>query len=473
MKNPLAIATSPLLLVLLAGCSLEAPQQAPEMGLPKNFKESGIWKIAKPAAHVPHGDWWSSFHDSELTSLLRRVEVSNASLAAAAARARESSALLIGAKLAFLPTLSGTSSATRSSSQSGSGSSNNSNSNSSGSGGSGSSNRYAIGATTSWEIDLWGRLRHNARAITADAESAAATVESTRLSLQAQAAQTYFSLRAVDAQQALYNRQLESYEKSFTITKNRYAQGVASRGDVAQAESQLASTRSASIDLGVQRSTYEHALAVLIGHAPSSFSIPRGNLTASVPGTPSSTPSRLLERRPDIASAERTVAAANERIGAAKAAFYPTISLGGSGGWEGPGKLLSAPTFFWSLGPDLAAPILDGGQRLAAKAQADATYDATVADYRQTVLTALQEVEDNLSTLRILAHEAEAQEISVRTARESERIALNAYKAGTDNYLNVSVTQAAALAAERNSLDLQARRLNASVALMTALGGKW
>lgn len=441
----------------LAGCSLTAPQQAPEMTLPANFKESGIWQIAKPAAHVPRGEWWRSFKDPALSSLLQRVEVSNASLAAAAARARESSALLISAKLAFLPTLTGTSSATRSGGQ----------------GSSTSGNRYTLGATTSWEVDLWGRLRHSARAITADAQAAAADVEATRLSLQAQAAQTYFSLRAIDAQQALYDRQLASYEKSLTITRNRYAQGVASRGDVAQAESQLAATRSAAIDLGAQRAVLEHALAVLIGQPPSSFSIGRGSLAASIPGPPSSTPSRLLERRPDIASAERQVAAANERIGAAKAAFYPTLSLGGSGGWEGPGKLLSAPTFFWSLGPDLAAPLLDSGQRLAAKAQADATYDATVANYRQTVLTALQEAEDNLSTLRILAHEADAQAVSVRTARESERIALNAYTAGTDNYLNVSVTQAAALTAERTALDLQARRLNATVALMTALGGTW
>jgi len=448
--------------VLLAGCSLVAPKQHPDVGLPANFKESGIWKAGHPAAHVPHGDWWKLFHDQELSSLLTRVQVSNASLASAEAKAREAAALIISARLSFLPTLAADASATRSSGRSGT----------SGSGG-GTTTQHAISATSSWEIDLWGRLRHSARATTADAESAAADVEATRLSLQSQAAQTYFSLRSVDAQRDLLDRQIQSYEKSLEITKNRYAQGVASQGDVAQAESQLAATRSAAIETGVQRATLEHALAVLVGQAPSSFSLGKGSLTMSVPGVPSSTPSRLLERRPDISSAERRVAAANERIGAAKAAFFPTLSLGASGGWSGSGSLFAAPARFWSLGPDLAAPILDGGQRLAAKAQADATYDQTVADYRQTVLTALQETEDSLSTLRVLEHEAQAQQAAVRAARDSERIALNEYKAGTNNYLNVSVAQAAALTAERNALDLQARRLNASVSLMTALGGAW
>lgn len=443
--------------LLVASCSLEAPKQAPEMEMPANFKESGIWKIAKPAAHLSHGEWWRTFDDAELSSLMQRVEVSNNSLAAAAARAREASALLIGAKLAFLPMVNGTASSTRS-------------------GGEGSSNngsRNSLGASTSWELDLWGRLLHNARAITADSQSAAAVVESTRLSLQSQAAQTYFAIRSVDSQKDLYDRQITGYEKSLTITRNRYKQGVVSRGDVAQAESQLSSSRTAAIDLGAQRATLEHALAVLVGQSPSTFSLRPGKLTARIPAPPASSPSRLLERRPDIASAERQVAAANERIGAAKAAFYPTLSLGGSAGWEGGGKLLSAPAFFWSLGPDLAAPILDGGVHLVQKAQADANYDETVANYRQTVLTAMQEVEDNLSTLRVLAHEADSQANTVRTSRESERIALNAYTAGTDNYLSVVVNQAAALAAERNALDLQTRRLTATVALMTALGGKW
>ncbi|RYD29877.1 MAG: efflux transporter outer membrane subunit, partial [Verrucomicrobiaceae bacterium] len=408
------------------------------------------------------------------------------------ARARESAALLSAARMAFLPTLDLDASTTRSSTGiSGGGNNNNNgtgtfntgdNDNNTGSG-TGSNSRsssrsrittqHSIGATSVWEIDLWGRLRHNARAITADAQSAAAEVEVTRLSLQSQAAQTYFSLRSVDAQRALLDRQIKNYERSLEITRNRYEQGVASRGDVAQAEVQLASTRASAIETGVQRATLEHALAVLVGQAPAAFGLGKENLSATVPRVPPVVPSRLLERRPDIASAERQVAAANERIGAAKAAFFPTISLGATGGWRGMGKLLTMPTRYWSLGPDLAQPILDGGQRIAAKAQADATYDATVANYRQVVLTALQEVEDSLATLRILAQEAVVQEQAVRAATENERIALNAYTAGTDTYLNVAIAQASSLNAQRNALDIQARRLNATVALITALGGMW
>lgn len=441
------------------------------MELTADFKEDGTWKAAQPAAHQPRGDWWRIFNDRSLPGLLRGVEVSNASLANAAARARESSALLAAAKLAFLPNVGGDAGVTRASTSGGStstsGTGTGSNSSSKG------STETSMGGRASWEIDLWGRLRHNARAITSDAQSAAADVEATRLSLQSQAAQTYFSLRAADARHDLYERQITSYRRSLEITRNRYAQGVASQGDVAQAESQLASTRAASIETGVERATLEHALAVLVGQVPSAFTLPKGNLPSAVPSVPSSTPSALLERRPDIAAAERQVAAANERIGAARAAFFPTLNLDASGGWRGVGKLLSLPTQYWSLGPSLASPLLDGGERMATKARADATWDATVANYRQTVLTALREVEDNLATLRILAQEAGVQDIAVKAARENERIALNAYTAGTDSYLNVSIAQANALAAGRTALDIQARRLNATVALITALGGTW
>lgn len=442
-----------LLALFLTGCSLVAPKQSTDLEVPANFKESGIWKAAKPSAHVARGDWWRVFGDNELSALMKRVDVSNASLAIAEARSREAAALVKGARLSFVPSLTSSASSTRSN---------------------GSTDTLnAIGLDSSWEIDLWGRLRHNARATTASAEAAAADVESTRLSLHSLTAQTYFSLRASDAQRDLLDRQIASYEKSLEVTRNRYAQGVASRGDVAQAEAQLASTKSTALETAAQRATYEHALAVLVGQAPSSFSMPRGALSASVPSIPNSSPSQLLERRPDIAAAERRVAAANERIGAARAAFFPALSLGGSGGWKGTSTLLSVPTRVWSLGPELAAPLLDGGQRIAEKAQADAAYDRTVAEYRQTALTAFQETEDALSTLRLLAAEAGTQQAAVKAARESERIALNEYKAGTSSFLNLAVAQAQALNAERNALDLQARRLTATAKLVTALGGGW
>lgn len=446
---------------LLASCSIQAPVSHPETNLPPEYKESGIWKHARPLAHVPRGDWWSIFHDRELDALIRRVNVSNQSLKSAVATAEQSAALIKSARLAFLPSLDATASAIRSGGAS------------SGGGDAGVRTQQTIGASLSWELDLWGRLRHTARATTADAEAAAADVESLELSLQAQTAQTYFSLRAVDAQRDLLNRQIESYQRSLDLTRNRYTQGVASRGDVAQAETQLASTRAIEIELGLQRTTLEHALAVLIGETPSGLSVGKGPLAQRVPSVATGAPSRLLERRPDIAAAERRVAAANERIGAARAAFFPSLTLDADGGWRGTSGLFTSATRFWSLGPTLAAPLFDRGQRLAEKARADAAYDGTVAQYRQTVLTAMQETEDALATLRLLAREAEAQEQAVRAARENERIALNQYKAGTVSYLNVAVAQAAALTAERSVLDLQARRLNAAVALVKALGGGW
>jgi NodT family efflux transporter outer membrane factor (OMF) lipoprotein len=446
---------------LLASCSIQAPVSHPETNLPPEYKESGIWKHARPLAHVPRGEWWSIFHDRELDALIRQVNVSNQSLKSAVATAEQSAALIKSARLAFLPSLDANASAIRSGGASSSG------------GDTGVRTQQTIGASLSWEIDLWGRLRHSARATTADAEAAASDVESLELSLQTQTAQTYFSLRAVDAQRDLFNRQIESYQRSLDLTRNRYTQGVASRGDVAQAETQLASTRAAEIELGLQRTTLEHALAVLTGQTPSGLSVGKGPLARRVPSVATGAPSRLLERRPDIAAAERRVAAANERIGAARAAFFPSLTLDADGGWRGTSGLFTSATRFWSLGPTLAAPIFDRGQRLAEKARADAAYDGTVAQYRQTVLTAMQETEDALATLRLLAREAEAQEQAVRAARENERIALNQYKAGTVSYLNVSIAQASALTAERSALDLQARRLNAAVALVKALGGGW
>jgi len=446
---------------LLASCSIQAPVSHPETNLPADYKESGIWKHARPLAHVPRGEWWSIFHDRELDSLIRRVNVSNQSLRSAVANAEQAAALVKAAKLAFLPTLDADASAIRSSGSS------------SGTTTSRVRNQQSIGASLSWEIDLWGRLLHLARATTADAEAAAADVESLKLSLQAQTAQTYFSLRAVDAQRDLLETQIGSYQKSLDLTRNRYAQGVASRGDVAQAETQLASTQASAVDLKLQRATLEHALAVLVGVPPSALSLPERTLARRTPGVSPGAPSQLLERRPDIAAAERRVAAANERIGAARAAFFPSLTLDAEGGWRGTSGLLAAPTRFWSLGPTLAAPLFDRGQRLAEKARADAAYDGTVADYRQTVLTAMQETEDALAGLRLLAQQADAQDRAVRAARESERIALNQYKAGTVSYLNVAVVQAAALNAERASIELQAHRLNAAVALVKALGGGW
>ncbi len=450
------------------GCNFIPKPQAPEMQVPPHFKEAAGWKLAAPADATARGAWWGMFADVALHQLLQQVEVSNQSLAAAAARAEQTAALLKSAKLAFLPSATVMTSDTKNKSGSGGGSSRNF-VNSVGT----VRETRSVAGSMNWEIDLWGRLRHSARAATADAQAAQADLESTRLSLQAQAATTYFSLRASEAQRQLLETEVANYQKSLDLTKNREVQGIASKADVAQAETQLATTRAGLIELGVSRATLEHALATLTGQAPAGFSLTTAALTSQVPAPPQGTPSTVLQRRPDVAAAERRVAAANERIGAARAAFFPALTLNADSGWRGLTDLFAKANQFWSLGADAATPLLDSGQRLAAKAQADASYAGTVADYRQTVLTALQETEDALATLRILAEESAAQAEAVKAARESERIAKNQYAAGTLSYLNVATAQATAQAAERNAIDLRVRRLNATVALVKALGGQW
>jgi NodT family efflux transporter outer membrane factor (OMF) lipoprotein len=453
------------------GCNFTPKHQAPEMAIPAHFKEGQGWKVAKPAAQVPHGEWWGIFHDSELSAILQAVDVSNQSLQSAIASAEQTAALVRGARLAFYPTAGIGLSSTRSRSGSSGGSAN---TNSLASrGGSGVQTIHSVTGTSSWEADLWGRLRHGAGAAKADLQAAQANVESTRLSLQTQAAQTYFQLRAADAQKHLLEGEVANYQKSLDLTENREAQGVASGADIAQAQTQLATARAALIELDVQRATLEHALATLSGRVPAAFDVRKGVLAATVPALPATAPASLLERRPDIAAGERRVAAANERIGAARAAFFPTLVLSADTGWRGLSDLFAKSNNFWSLGADMVGTILDSGKRVAAKAQADATWKQTVADYRQTVLTAMQETEDALATLRILALESTAQADAVRAARESERIATNQYKAGTLSYINVATAQATALAAERNSITLQSRRLDATVALIKALGGNW
>lgn len=460
----------PLFIAFGGGCNFTPKYRAPEMEVPTHFKEGGDWKPAKPAAHLPRGDWWSIFRDSELNAIMKAVEVSNQSLQSAAARAEGTAALLKSAKMAFVPTLDSYASATRSKSGTQGGSTNpNSLTNRS----SGLQKSRSVAFATTWEADLWGRLRRGAGAATADAQAAQVDVESTRLSLQSQAAQTYFSLRATDAQKRLLENEVASYQKSLDLTKNREAQGVASGADIALAQTQLANARVALIEVGVLRATLEHALATLTGRVPATFGLTEASLAKNIPSLPSAAPSTLLQRRPDIAAAERRVAAANERVGVARAAFFPSLLLNADTGWRGLAELFAKSNNFWSLGVDLAEPILDRGQRVAAKAQADAAWKETVADYRQTVLTAMQEAEDALATLRILAEESIAQDEALRAALESERIATNQYKAGTLGYINVVIVQAAAFTAERNSLDLQLRRLNATVALIKAMGGTW
>jgi len=332
-----------------------------------------------------------------------------------------------------------------------------------------------LSVTASWEADIWGRIGRNVEANEASAQAGQADVQSALLSAQATLVQTYFQLRANDAQQALLEETIIAYQRSLQITKNRYAAGVAGRVDVAQAEAQLKSTQAQAIDLGVQRAQFEHAIAALIGKPPADFAIARTNALPALPTVPPALPTALLERRPDIAGAERRMAAANAQIGVAQAAFFPALTLSGTGGYQNSSlaNLLTLPSRFWSIGPALALTLFDGGARTAQKNSAIAGYDKAVATYRQTVLSAFQEVEDNLAALRVLADEATVQQAATQAAAEALALTENQYRAGTVSYLNVVTAQATALAAQRSSLDISARQLQANAVLFKALAGDW
>jgi NodT family efflux transporter outer membrane factor (OMF) lipoprotein len=475
MSRQIAFVVLPL---LLASCAVGPDYKRPEAATQTSFKESGNWKIATPNDDANRGKWWEAFGDRELNLLVEQVDINNQNLKIAEARYRQAQALGAATRSNFFPTISASSSATRS----GRGASNdtlNTNANTSIGAASGASSSvstsYNLSANLNWELDLWGRIRRQVESSNASIEASAADLASARLSAQSELASNYFQLRVTDAQKQLLDDTVAAFAKSLELTKNRYNVGVAGRVDVAQAETQLKSSQAQALDLGIQRAQLEHAIALLIGKAPGNFTLPESKWTMSLPSIPLSLPASLLERRPDIAGAERRAAAANADIGVAKAAFYPTLSLGGSGGYSGTAlsDWISAPNRFWTLGPSLAATILDFGKRGAASDQAVAAYDQTVATYRQTVLQAFQEVEDNLAALRILEAEAKVQDEAVSASRESVALTLNQYKAGTISYLNVVSVQTAQLSNERSAMTLMGRRLTASVALIKALGGGW
>ncbi len=464
--------------LLLASCAVGPDYQRPETATQATFKEGGNWKIATPNDDTNRGKWWEAFGDRELNLLVEQIDINNQNLKLAEAKYRQAQALGASARSSFFPTMSASASQTRSQSASGRTSSNSSSNTSTGaaSGASSSiSTIHNLSATFSWELDLWGRIRRQVEANDASIQASAADLESARLSAQSELASNYFQLRVSDAQKQLLNNTVAAYAKSLELTKNRYNVGVAGRVDVAQAETQLKSAEAQALDLGVQRAQLEHAIALLVGKAPGNFTLAESKWNVAVPSIPISLPSSLLERRADIASAERRAAAANAQIGVAKAAYYPTLSLTGSGGYSSStlSDWISAPNRFWSLGPSLATTILDFGKRYAASDQAIAVYDQNVATYRQTVLQAFQDVEDNLAALRILEAEAKVQDEAVRTARESVALTVNQYKAGTVSYLNVVSVQTAQLANERTAMALMGRQLTASVALIKALGGGW
>ncbi len=461
-----------LTLTLLAGCMVGPDYVRPAAPVPTAYKEAADWKVAQPSDDAPRGNWWEAFLDPDLNALEAQVDISNQTIKAAEARVREASAATQAARAALFPVVNANASVLRSSRGTGT-------TNSTTTGGNSTvgsvNNSYNVALDASWEIDLWGGIRRGIEASTDTAQATAADLAGARLSTQALLAQDYLLLRVEDAQISLLRETVADYERSLQLTRNQYAAGIVGRGDVAQAEAQLRSTQAQVYDAQITRAQLEHAIAVLIGKPPSELAIEPKALVAVYPDIPVALPSTLLERRPDIAAAERRAASANAQIGVAQAAFFPSLSLSAVGGFQSSviGNLLSLPSRYWSLGPALAQSIFDAGLRSAQKAQAVATYDETVANYRSTVLAGFQDVEDNLTALSLLAQEVTVQDDAVRAARESATIANNQYKAGTANYLAVVVLEATALSNERTALGIVGRRLVASVGLIKAVGGGW
>jgi NodT family efflux transporter outer membrane factor (OMF) lipoprotein len=449
--------------------------ERPSAPTPPAFKETEGWKTAEPKDNAPRGNWWEAFGDSDLNALEHQVETANQTVQAAEARVREARAATDAVRAGLFPTLTGNAQVIRS----GRASSSNSNSGASGApvGTNTNSvvNSYNAALDLSWEVDLWGRVRRGVEASSATTQASTADLASALLSAQALLAQDYLMLRVQDEQIKLLDDTAAAYAKSLQLTRNQYSAGTVARGDVAQAETQLKSTQAQAVDARLTRAQLEHAIAILVGKPPSELTIAVKSLATVFPSIPPMVPSELLERRPDIASAERRAASANAEIGVAQAAFFPDLTLSATGGLQSStlGNLISLPARYWALGTSVAQAIFDAGLRSAQKAQAVATYDEMVANYRSTVLNAFQEVEDNLSALALLEQEAVVQDEAVKAARESTAIALNQYRAGIANYLAVVVLQAAQLNNERTALSILSRRLTASVTLIKALGGGW
>ena len=448
---------------LIQACTVGPDYQRPDLTLPTAFKENADWKLAKPGQPIP-SNWWDTFGDADLTRLEQQVS-GNFSLAQAEAQFRQASASAENTKAGLFPKINVAAAYNRFVSPTG-------------------QNQIIPGIrqtfntaiTAAWELDLWGRIRRQVEAGEATAIASAATMQALKLSLQAQLAQNYFQLRSLDAQKQVLGDTVKAFAKTLELTRNRYTAGVVGKSDVVQAETQLTATEAQLADLDVLRSQMEHSIAVLIGKAPSElFITPTADL-AAIPDIPPAIPSTLLERRPDIAAAEQQMIAANAQIGAAKAAFFPNVTLNFINGFQSSKleRLLTTASHYWALGPAAATlPLFEGGTRNAQLTQAIATHEATTAAYRQTILNGLKEVEDNLSALKALETEAQALDQSVKTGREAVELTTNQYKAGAVSFQNVLSAQTAALANERSAIGVHGSRLNAAVILVKALGGGW
>jgi NodT family efflux transporter outer membrane factor (OMF) lipoprotein len=461
-------------LSLFGGCSFAPKYTVPPVQTPAAYKEMDGWKVAQPKDDVIRGKWWEMFNDPPLSALEEQVAISNQTLLAALANLQQARAVIGEARSQYFPTVSAEPSVTKTfpSANLKSGASSGGNSG-------GNPTVYTLPLDASWEPDLWGAIRNTVKADVYSAQASAATLENLRLTAQADVAADYFSLRGQDALKAVLDATVVAYQKTLDLTKALFQQGIDSDEDVSQAETQLATVQAQDTNVGIQRAQYEHAIALLLGKPASTFSIPvqlpATNFTVQPPEIPVGIPSELLERRPDVAAAERSVAAANAQIGVARAAFFPTLTLTGSAGFESTSvaNLLSGPSAFAALGAMLVQPVFDAGLREATVQQFAAARNATVANYRQAVLTAFQQVEDNLAALRILSQERQQQDTAVRSAERTLALATHRYELGIDSYLNVIVAQTALLNNQQTEVNLRTQQMTSSVQLILTLGGGW
>ena len=465
--------------MLLVGCMVGPNYVRPSTPMAQSFKEeapnltqtSDGWKLAQPGDQTPRGNWWEIYADPQLNGLEAQIDSANQTLKIAEANFRQARTAIRFNRSSEAPTIGAAPniSTVRDSANQPyfpQGLANN------------GSGDFTLPVDLSWEIDLWGRIRRSVTAAKEQAQASAADTAAVQLSLQAELAYDYFELRSADAEKKLLDDTVKAYSKALELTENRYEGGAAPKSDVAQARTQLEDARVLDTDITVERAQYEHAIAILIGKPPANFSLPPTPIdlqTPAIPGIPTVLPSDLLERRPDIAASERRMAAANEQIGIAQAAYYPTLNLTALAGLQGTSasNWFNWPSRFWAVGPSFSETLFDAGRRRATKESAVAAYDANVANYRQTTLTAFQQVEDNLAVLRILAGESQQQRNATAAAEESLHLFENRYAGGVDTYLQVVTSQTTSLSNERNDIDIRRRQLDASVLLIKALGGDW
>jgi len=452
--------------LFFAACAVGPKYKAPAVPAPPAYKEVGDWKTAQPSDQNLGGNWWEIFHDPQLNVLEQQIDVSNQNLKAAVAQYQEARAALRYARADYYPTVTTNPSAARQRYSA----------NRPLSLGNGKTfNDFVVPIDFSYQVNAWGRVSKNVESFREQAQASAADLAVINLTMHADLAIDYFAARTLDAEEKLLRNTVVQYQQALQLNEDRYQGGLASEVEVEQARTILETTRAQLVDVGVARAQYEHAAAVLIGKPPADFSLPPLPLTTPPPPIPVGVPSELLERRPDIAASERRVASANAQVGLAKTAYYPLVNIVGSGGFESGTitTLMQGPSALWSVGAAAAATIFDGGRRHALNDEAKATYDSSVASYRQTVLSAFQQVEDNLAALRVLENEAGVQATAVQSAQRSLDLSNTRYEGGVTSYLEVITAQNAALSDEVTAVNILGRRMASAVLLVEALGGGW